>query len=177
MRRVLLLNASWEALNFISDERAIRLLMKDRAEIITNENGKRSVWPDMSFSSPTRRFEVPATLRLVNRINRRWKPPRFRKKVLFNRDAWCCQYCGEKLGWDNVTIDHIMPSSRGGPTSWLNCVASCKPCNKSKANCTPDEAGMRLLKKPTVPTPLHFWDMSKSKAWCVDWDSFIKRDV
>ena len=173
MKRVLLLNASFEPLNFISDERAMRLLMKDRAEIISNMEGKRSVWSGTFFMTARQKFEVPATLRLISRVNRRWKPPRFRKKVLFNRDGWKCQYCTEKLLWNTATIDHVFPSSRGGGTTWQNCIAACKPCNKKKANKTPEEAGMKLMSVPREPSPLHFWDINRSSAWHPDWAMFL----
>ena len=174
MKRVLLLNSSWEALNFISEERAMRLLLKDRAEVINNMQGKRSIWQGTFFTTPTVKIEVPATLRLLTRVNRRWKPPRFRKKVLFNRDGWQCQDCGLKLLWNTATLDHVMPSSRGGPTSWSNCAASCKPCNKKKANRTPEEAGMKLTNVPRAPSALHFWDISKSSVFHPDWEMFIE---
>lgn len=175
MKRALLLNTSFEPMNFISDLRAMKLLLKGRAEIVTNMEGHRSVWPNAYFTTSSRRFEIPATLRLMERVNRRWKPPRFRKKVLFNRDGWSCQYCGIKLSWDTIEIEHIMPVSRGGPTSWQNCVAACKPCNKRKADQTPDEAGMRLLSVPREPSPLHFWDIARSSVWHDDWDMFVQK--
>jgi 5-methylcytosine-specific restriction endonuclease McrA len=96
--------------------------------------------------------------------------------VLFNRDNWKCQYCGTKLGWHNITIDHVMPASRGGGTSWLNCVSACRPCNRRKDCKTPDEAGMKLLKKPANPTALHFWDALKTDCWHEDWDTFVPRE-
>jgi 5-methylcytosine-specific restriction endonuclease McrA len=173
MKRVLLLNASYEALNFISDERAFRLLLKGRAEVVSNIHGNRSIWKDIYFQTTRQKFEVPATVRLLTRINRKWKPPRFRKKVLFNRDQWKCQYCNLKLLWNTATIDHVVPSSRGGVTSWTNCVAACKPCNKTKANRTPDEAGLKLAKVPTEPNALHFWDLTKSNSWHIDWSYFL----
>jgi 5-methylcytosine-specific restriction endonuclease McrA len=173
MKRSLLLNSTYEALNFISDQRAMRLLLKGRAEIVVNMTGKRSVWDGVYFVTIRQKFEVPATLRLVTRVNRRWKPPRFRKKVLFNRDGWKCQYCSCKLLWNSATIDHVKPSSKGGITSWINCVASCKPCNKKKADRTPDEAGMKLLTMPHEPSPLDFWDIQRSNVWHDDWNLFL----
>lgn len=175
MKRALLLNATFEPMNFISDERALRLLIKGRAEVITNMEGARSEWNGMFFVSPSHKIPVPATLRLLKRVNRRWKPPRFRKKVLFNRDGWKCQFCGCKLLWNTATIDHVHPSSRGGTTSWLNCVASCKPCNKQKANRTPEEAGMKLLQPVRLPNALHFWDITRSNVWHEDWEIFLPK--
>ena len=181
MARALLLNADWTPLHFISDWRAVRLLMPDvsgkiRAEIVHDfQTGEPALW-DEAFTSASQSIQVPATLRLRKYVNKRWKAPRFRKKVLFNRDGWKCQYCNVKLGWHNIEIEHVLPSSRGGPTSWLNCVSACKPCNKRKANKTPEEAGMPLLRKPSTPTALHFWDALKNDAWHPSWDTYIPRN-
>lgn len=172
MKRALLLNSDFTPLHFLSDMDAITLYYKGRAEIVFNMEGNRSEW-DESFNSPSTIIKIPATMRLLKRVNKRWKPPRFRKKVLFNRDGWKCQYCSVKLSWDVITIDHVMPSSRGGGTTWINCVSACKPCNKRKANRTPDEAGMNLLKAPAMPTSLHFWDAMKSTDWHPDWAMFL----
>jgi len=186
--RALLLNADWTPLHFLPDWRAVRLLMPDvhgkiRAEIVYDfQTGEPAVWdegftsPGATPDAPLKSFPIPATLRLKKYVNKKWKPPRFRKKVLFNRDNWKCQYCGTKLGWHNIEIEHVMPSSRGGETTWLNCVSACKPCNKRKKNNTPEEAGMPLLRKPSIPTPLHFWDAFKSDAWHPSWDTFIPRN-
>lgn len=176
MRRALLLNADWTPLHFISDWRAVRLLMNDRAEVVNNfETGVPSLWEE-AFTSATQSIQVPATLRLRKYVHKKWKAPRFRKKVLFNRDGWKCQYCGVKLQWHNITIDHVMPSSRGGGTTWLNCVTACRPCNRRKDDQTPEEAGMKLLKRPANPSALHFWDALKSDCWHGDWDTFIPRE-
>jgi 5-methylcytosine-specific restriction endonuclease McrA len=183
VKRALLLNSDWTPLHFISDWRAIRLLMLGRAETVVDfQTGDPSVWSDEAFTSPgptpdapLKQVLIPATLRLHRFIHKKWKPPRFRKKVLFNRDGWKCQYCSTKLGWHNITIDHVLPSSRGGTTTWLNCVTSCKPCNRSKADQTPDEAGMRLLKKPAIPSSLHFWDALKTDCWNEGWDVYVPR--
>ena len=172
MKRALLLNSDFSPLHFISDCDAITLFYKGRAEVISGANGDPSEW-DETWSSPSTSIKVPATMRLIKRVNKRWRQPRFRKKVLFNRDKWQCQFCSEKLTWETVTIDHVHPSSRGGQTTWLNCVTACKPCNRRKANRTPEEAGMRLITPPTTPTSLHFWDAMKSSVWHPDWDSFL----
>lgn len=172
MKRALLLNSDFTPLHFISDMDAITLYYKGRAEVVSNMDGSPSVW-DETFNSPSTTIKVPATMRLLKRVNKRWKAPRFRKKVLFNRDGWRCQFCGLKLNWETITIDHVMPSSRGGGTTWHNCVAACKPCNKRKANRTPDEAGMKMLKPPAMPTSLHFWDAMKSSDWHDDWAMFL----
>lgn len=173
MKRALLLNANYTPLHFISDEDAIILFYKGRAEVVQSfTTGLPSEWDEV-YNSPSTSIHVPATMRLKHFVNKKWKPPRFRKKVLFNRDNWTCQYCGVKLTARDIQVEHIMPASRGGPNSWLNCVAACKNCNKRKANMTPEEAGMQLLRKPAIPSSLHFWDAARSDVWHDDWAVYL----
>lgn len=172
MKRALLLNSDYTPLHFISDISAIILIYKGRAEIVNDIDGSPSTW-DETYSSPSVTIKVPATMRLVNRINKNWKPPRFRKKVLFNRDGWRCQFCLIQLTNKSITIDHVIPRSKGGITSWQNCVSACKNCNKRKSNMTPEEAGMPLMKNPSFPNSFHFWDMSKSDSWHDSWNMFL----
>lgn len=171
MKRALLLNADYAALNFVSDERAMRLVYKGRAEVL-NLDGVMSVW-DEDFNSTSAKFKLPATIRLLKRVNKKRVKMRFKKRILFNRDNWSCQYCSKPLGHETVTIEHIMPQSRGGMTTWKNCVTACKPCNSRKKNKTPEEANMPLLRQPMEPTALHFWDTTKSSAWHEHWTMFL----
>ncbi len=171
----LLLNADYTPIQFITNVRAFLLVHKGRAEVI-DMGGKLSTW-DSSVRTSSSEFHFPATVRLVNRINNRWKAPRFRKSALYMRDGWECQYCGIDLNKSLATIDHVLPRSRGGETSWKNCVASCKYCNRKKSNKTPSEAGMPLLKTPITPKPYHIWEGTKNIKWHEDWSSFIKKDI
>src|SRR5690606_26333244 len=124
MRRALLLNTTYEPMNFISDERALRLLLKGRAEIVHGMDGQESVWSDITFSTVNLRMHVPATIRVVGeRVKKCWRSPRFRKKILFTRDEWKCAYCETRLTWRNATIDHVLPDTKGSPTRWENSVA------------------------------------------------------
>lgn len=149
------------------------MLLKGRAEVVVNMEGKSSVWENLEFRSPSISIPVPATLRLIKRVKSKQRRPRFRKKVLFNRDNWTCQYCETGVSQGSAEVEHIIPSSRGGRSSWSNCVTSCHSCNKRKADKTPEEAGMKLLKKPGSPSTLHFWDITKCKAHHPDWEMFI----
>jgi 5-methylcytosine-specific restriction endonuclease McrA len=173
VKRTLLLNGDWQALNFVSDRRAISLLMCGRAEVVYVDD-QSSIWEGETMSSPSTTFDIPATIRLVERIDRRWVAPRFRKRVMFTRDNWSCQYCNVRLEPSSTTIDHILPRSRGGATSWKNCVTSCQYCNRIKGNQTPGEAGMSLLCQPTVPSPWHFCDGSQT-TWHRHWHHFLRR--
>jgi len=147
MRNVLVLNASFEPLSVVSARRATCLVLADKAEII--ESGEELV------RSPSFAMNVPLVVRLRYMV----KAPRQRRAVLsrravFARDDYQCQYCGAHAD----SIDHILPRSRGGHHSWENLVAACKPCNLSKRDRTPEEAGM-VLRRPSVAP--------KSPAWVV----------
>ena len=184
MKRALLLNANWVPLHFVPDWRAVKLLMNERADVVYDfTTGNACLWDDAftspgpTLAAPLKNFYVPATLRLRRYVNKRWKEPRFRKRVLFNRDGWQCQYCGKRLNWNSIEVEHVVPRSRGGKTTWANCVAACKPCNSRKDSMTPDEAGMPLRKKPMSPTPMHFWDNSLSDSWHSSWETWLQRST
>ena len=167
MKRVLLLNADWSPLHFITDTRAITLLYKHKAEQV-------SEW-DETIRSPVVSMKLPATIRLVKYVVKKRCASRFKRRVLFNRDNWTCQYCGEKLNWSSITVDHVQPKSFGGKTSWANCVAACSRCNKKKANLSPEDAGLKLSKKPTSPKTFHFWNLTiNSQDWHVEWSQFFR---
>jgi len=77
--------------------------------------------------------------------------PYFSRDILYARDHNTCAYCGDTFDWKSLTIDHVMPKSRGGQNIWTNCVTACRPCNHRKGNRTPEEAGTKLLYVPYVP--------------------------
>ena len=169
----LLLNASYEPLHFVNQRRVLRLLVRNKVKVYEGETGP-STW-DKWIASTTGKIQLPATIVLRQRVHKKWKPPRFHRKALYNRDNWQCQYCGEGLERRTVTIDHVLPRAQGGKTTWLNCVTSCTGCNKDKGDRTPAQAGMELRKQPAVPTQLDFWDVSSKHAWHHDWDPFFER--
>ena len=149
MNGVLVLNASYEPLNIVSVQRAIVLLLKEKAELVEAAKAK--------IRAERLQMEVPLVIRLVTYvpIPRRLPLPLSRRTVLA-RDMYTCQYCGTT--GIPLTIDHVVPRSRrtpehpnGGASAWDNCVAACFPCNTRKGNRTPEEAGMKLLNPPSKP--------------------------
>ena len=161
MSAVLVLNATYEPLNVIPLRRAILLLLKEKAEVIeATEKCLRAERVDLA---------VPSVIRLVTYVP---VPPRLplpvsRRSVLA-RDNYTCQYCGEQPGKAQLTIDHVVPRSKGGGTTWDNVVAACGPCNRRKGNRTPDEARMALLSKPERPRYLAFvllGDRGRNDTW------------
>jgi 5-methylcytosine-specific restriction endonuclease McrA len=147
MGQVLVLNASYEPLNVTSVRRAHVLVFKGKAEVI-EDAGK-------PLRSAAAEFVWPHVIRLLQFVR---VPKAVQRKIsrraLFARDGWRCQYCGTEGG--KLTLDHVVPRSRGGESSWENVVTSCSPCNLRKGNRTLDEAGMRLYVPPRPPTPALF---------------------
>ena len=95
----------------------------------------------------------PYVIQLMHRIVPFDMPAKCSKKAILLRDDYVCQYCGTRCGKNSATVDHIIPESRNGELSFTNCVAACEKCNiVKKRNRTPDEAGMRLLRKPCEPS-------------------------
>jgi 5-methylcytosine-specific restriction endonuclease McrA len=140
MGRALVLNASHQPLAVVTARRAVVLVLKDKAEVIVS-NG-------MIFRSERYALEAPSVLRLryFVKVPYRAQAPLTRRAV-FARDGWSCQYCGAAA----ENLDHIVPRSRGGEHSWENVVAACRRCNSKKENRRPEDAGLRLLRRPFAP--------------------------
>lgn len=150
MERVILLNSDYSFLNVISWKRAIRLMVKGKAEVV-KASGKI-----ITNAERTIEITIPKVLRLMELVKSIYKTRvPFSKKNVFVRDNFTCAYCGRTDA--PLTIDHIIPKSRGGDTSFENCVASCKPCNNRKNDRLPKEAGMSLRFKPHTPTIMDFF--------------------
>lgn len=177
MTWALLLNKTYEPLHFVPRRKVLKLLAKEKVDTFVNGDGVSSVWETCEVFTSSRSIKLPATLILRDRVNKRWKAPRFKRKALFNRDDWSCQYCGVALDRKAVTIDHVLPRAQGGTTTWTNCVTACRSCNKRKDDRTPEQANMRLLSQPTIPHALHFWDSHTRVTWHPDWRIFLDADV
>jgi 5-methylcytosine-specific restriction endonuclease McrA len=144
MMKVLVLNASYEPLNITSWKRAVVLLIKGKAETI-EQNGVY-----IHHNLP-----LPSVIRLRYYVKIPYKEIPLTRRNIFERDRNTCQYCLHIGG--QLTLDHIIPRSRGGGESWDNLVTACIKCNIKKGNRTPKEANMPLMTKPARPhSSLHF---------------------
>jgi 5-methylcytosine-specific restriction endonuclease McrA len=143
-QRVLVLNASYEPLQLVPVRRAVVLLLQEKAELVEAAEQKLRA---RSIS-----LDVPIVIRLVRyiKIPRRLRLPCSRRGVIA-RDRDVCQYCGTQPGRSHLTVDHVLPRSRGGATSWENVVTACRDCNHRKGGRTPEEANMVLLSVPRQP--------------------------
>ena len=148
-----MLNASYEPFNVCSVRRAHVLVFKGKAELLEELHQ-----PLRSASST---FPWPHVIRLLSyvRVPRAVKR-KISRKALFARDGHRCAYCGSS---GRLTLDHVVPRSRGGDSVWENVVTSCAPCNQRKGNRLPEELEMRMLVKPRVPTPALFVTLSTSR--------------
>ena len=139
MTTVTLLNASYEPLATVTFQKAVKMLFREVA-IVEEAHGDKMIGP----------HPWPKVIRLVRYVVMKWmyQPSGWSRKGVLVRDRHRCAYCGGTA----TTIDHVLPESRGGGWSWHNNVAACSPCNGRKGNRTPEEAGMRMLFQPFVPT-------------------------
>jgi 5-methylcytosine-specific restriction endonuclease McrA len=141
---VLLLNTTYEPMHVVSVQRAVALVVLEKAHVV-EASGR-------TLRSPSIAIPEPSVIRLRSRVGARprWRVPLTREAIL-TRDEDTCQYCGAQPGRGYLTLDHIVPASRGGGWAWSNLVAACPLCNAVKGNRTPDEAGMALLRPPGKP--------------------------
>lgn len=144
LRSVLVLNATYEPLNIVPVHRAIVLLLKEKAEVVEAAHH--------TIRAERLSMRWPLVIRLVTfvPIPRRLPLPLSRRTVMA-RDMHTCQYCGCTPSKHELTVDHVIPRSRGGTTVWENVVTACAPCNRRKGNRLPEEAHMTLRSKPMRP--------------------------
>lgn len=165
-KKTLLLDSSYQVLSFISERRLFKLLFKEKVEI-------ESSWND-EISWINGKIKYPSIVRLKKYIKRTYFNSNFSRRSIIKRDESKCQYCDKKLSASQITIDHILPKARGGITSFVNCVVSCHSCNNKKADRTPEQADMTLLKRPMHPSFLiqHYVPESQ-EYWHADWDNYF----
>lgn len=140
MTSVLVLNADSKPLNITSFQRGFTLVYKGKADVVE--------YDENVINTSHRR---PLIIRLIRYVYIPFKKVPLSRQTVYRRDGHVCGYvgCDSSL---NLTLDHIMPKSRGGLNTWENLVTCCKKCNTSKDDMTPKEAGMKLKVKPYVPT-------------------------
>ena len=147
MQQVLVLNASFEPLNVCSVRRAHVLVWKGKAEVLEEL--------DHPLHSATSTYPWPHVIRLVTYVRvPRGIQRKISRRALFARDGWRCVYCGTAAG--RLTLDHVVPRSRGGGSVWENVVTSCAPCNLRKGNRLLHEVHMELPHPPRPPAPVLF---------------------
>jgi 5-methylcytosine-specific restriction endonuclease McrA len=138
---VLVLNQNYEPLNICRARRAVVLVYRGKAEMLEDGAG--------FIHSVGQILSVPSVIRLAYMIKRPRPKRKLTRLEVFNRDQYICQYCGKESR--QLTLDHVIPRYRGGEHTWENVVSACIPCNRHKAGRTPEQAGMRLIRRPSPP--------------------------
>lgn len=160
--QVLMLTNDYSPLKVISWQRAIELLTLGKVEVIEEY--------DHEIRSAYLVIKAPAVVRLLKRFRRVTKPVKFSRVNIYARDDYECQYCGKSCNISELTYDHVIPRSKGGRTEWTNIVSACTKCNSYKGGRTPEQARMKLKKKPVQPvaTPAVMIQISRKSvpdAW------------
>lgn len=164
-QQVLVLNRLWQAVNVCSVRRALTLLFEGHAQVVFGDDDGDfktydfQQWRDLSTAAHhddtvgtiSFKIRVPRVILLAVFDRLPKKEVKFTRHNIFERDKNTCQYCGKVFDRRDLNLDHVIPRDRGGPTSWENIVCSCIRCNTRKANHSPAEVGMRLVRKPKRP--------------------------
>jgi 5-methylcytosine-specific restriction endonuclease McrA len=188
---VLVLNRMYMAVHVINVRRAFSLLCRDLAEVIHLESGQYAnydfeSWREVSelrsrFKEPHQdwiravnfEIQVPRVIRLLAYDRLPKQTVRFNRRNLFARDNNRCQYCGKRFPTSELSLDHVVPRSRGGDTTWENIVCSCVACNVRKGGRTPTEAHMHLVRQPYKPKRSPLLSMKLGNPKYESWKSFL----
>jgi 5-methylcytosine-specific restriction endonuclease McrA len=147
MSRVLLLTQSFQPHKVISWDRAVTMIYTDKAEVVETTD-------EVLYRNGETVIHMPSVIRLLKAISGMKRAVKFSRVNVFTRDGFRCCYCGSPKKMGELNYDHVIPRHLGGKTVWENIVASCYPCNGRKANRTPEQAGMKLLRRPHKPKSL-----------------------
>jgi len=190
---VLVLNRSFVPVHMVTARRAFGMLFKAIAEVVQIEDGRLGLynfrsWQEISefkranglgedesewISTVSFDLEVPRIIRLLFYNRYPSRRVSLNRRNLMARDENRCQYCGRKFATSELSIDHVLPLSRGGRTTWANVVCACTGCNKRKGGRTPQEAGMSLIRPPREPrvNPLIRLKVQRRKYY--SWRQFL----
>lgn len=180
---ILVLNKSWRVIGITTVQKALTLLYTEAAYAIAPETYEAYdflSWIEIKaphgqpFIRTMRyRIRIPEIIQVRCYDGCPPQSIHFSRKNIYKRDDYTCQYCNTQPGLAELTVDHVLPRSRGGRSDWLNCVSACARCNKKKGNRTLDEVPMRLLRKPFKPDGSNaiFFPLTAIKR---SWESFMK---
>jgi len=145
-KRVLVLNLDHSPISVCTVQRAFLLIYLNKAQLLTEAKG-------FVLRSVSMTYPMPAVIKLNNYVHIPYMGVELSRQNIFKRDGYECQYCGTNK---HLTLDHVLPRSKGGKSSWTNLVTACKRCNTQKGDYTPEEAGMRLSGRPFKPSYIMF---------------------
>lgn len=143
MNTTLILDMNYQPHRVVSWQRAVHMIFDDKVEVLEE-------YEDV-LNSPSFQMQKPSVVRLLKKVKAKKNAGKFSRINLAVRDDFTCQYCGVKLPLHKLNYDHVVPKSKGGPTTWENIVMACYPCNTKKRDLAPEQVGMKLLKRPKEP--------------------------
>jgi len=191
---VLVLNKFYAAVHIVNVKRAFALLFKESAEVVSIDNGQYnsydfSSWVDVSafkaeYELPDEdpyesirtfsiEIRVPKIIRLVVYDKLPKARVKFNRKNIFARDKNICQYCGKRFPTSELSLDHVVPRTQGGISTWKNIVCACTDCNKHKGGRRPVEAGMKLIRKPVQPRHCPIIQLKLGSNKYQSWKQFL----
>jgi 5-methylcytosine-specific restriction endonuclease McrA len=190
---VLVLNKLFMAIHVISVRRAFCLLCKDLAEVVSLEDGQYATydfqtWREVSeyraryfrqedddwIRTVSSEIQVPRVIRLVTYEKLPRQTVKFNRRNIFARDHNQCQYCGKKYPSSELSLDHVIPRSQGGQSTWDNIVCACVNCNVRKGGRTPREAHMTLVRKPEKPKRSPLLNLKMTHRKYQSWRTFLE---
>src|SRR5437667_10773636 len=190
---VLVLNKLFMAIHIISVRRAFCLLLKDLAEVVSLEDGQFATydfttWREVSVyrarhfrqedddwvRTSSSEIQVPRVIRLLGYEKLPKQTVKFNRRNIFARDNNQCQYCGRKFPTAELSLDHVLPRSQGGTSTWENIVCACVSCNVRKGGRTPKQAHMSLIRKPEKPRRSPVLKLKLNKKKYQSWRSFLE---
>lgn len=165
-KRVLVLNLDHSPVAVVPVQKAIVLCLLEKANIL-------STYELLQIRTVDRSFDYPAVIRLTHYKNIPFRGVLLNRNNLFKRDNGECQYCGSKK---HLTIDHIIPKSKGGKTTWSNLITACNRCNVNKGDKTPEQAGLELRSEPFKPS-LSYFLAEYAERQAEEWLPFLSSRV
>ncbi len=180
----LVLNRQWQPVHVTTVARSLILLWNDAARVVDPEVYRLLSWEDWTRYVPAEgapcvrsarlRLKAPEVICLAHYDRLPSTAVTFSRRNVAKRDHYTCQYCGAQPGAELITIDHVLPRSQGGTSSWTNCAAACTRCNARKGDRTPEQSGMRLRRRPVRPEWKPFYTAQGTRIEC--WAKFLTHE-
>jgi 5-methylcytosine-specific restriction endonuclease McrA len=179
---VLVLNSLYQAVQITGAHRAFRLFYAGRARALSTDFVSYDFenWCDLpvrvedeAIRTPDRSIRIPRVIQLVYYDKLPRREVRFTRRNIFHRDKSRCQYCGKVFAQRELNLDHVVPLSRGGRSTWNNVVTACIPCNSRKGNRTPEEANLQLVRPPKKPAGHPVLRSNWLGAYREEWRTFL----
>ncbi len=176
-RPTLVLNRNWQPVGIAAVARSLTMVWNGTALIVDPNDFQQYTWEDWARLKPqegepfiravTFCLRVPEVITLTRYDRVPAKAVTFSRRNIYKRDRYTCQYCGARPRTEELTIDHVIPRSMGGTSTWENCVLACLDCNAKKGNRTPEQARMPLRRKPFRPAwkPMYMWHNVRIASW------------